>query len=98
VARFFCELIGAEGGSAEKAPEYVFWRDSKLKVVEVSADWWDKGAESLHAPGTSPEACPDEFWWKQRSRHYFEVVLEDGRSYYIYFDSQKDRWVMEQEI
>lgn len=98
MSRFFCEFINAEGGSPEAGPEYVIWRDKKLRIVEVSSVWWDRGEESRHAPGTCFESCPDEFWWRQRSRHYFEVVLEDGKSYYIYFDGRKDQWVMEQEI
>jgi hypothetical protein len=98
VARYYIELIEVEGASGEDAPEYIVWRDQKLKVKEVAADWWDRGGQKRGASVDTETGTPDAFWSRQRSRHYFEIMLEDGRSYYIYFDGRKDEWVMEQEI
>jgi hypothetical protein len=68
--------VEAEEGLDGSVPRWVVWRGKRRQVVAVDEVW----------------QVDDEWWRAEVSRHYFTVVLADGRRLTLFHDLLADTW------
>lgn len=62
--------------------------------VEVGSDGVPRAVEGMAVEGVREEWLVEDRWWTGRplKRHYFELVLADGRDVTVFRSDRSDRW------
>lgn len=112
-ARFIGESINVEWDKPpflEKkptCPDRIVWQDERLEVIVKLAEWRDWERRGRMGKNMRPEHLRRA---RQRGswgvgRFYFHVLVEDGRTFEIYYDRaakgsdrRKGSWFLNQEL
>ena len=91
--KFIGEMIDVELDEDTRIPLSFIWQGTKYTILKIKSSWQDYGFG--HSP--APKRVP---WRTRHHRTYYQVVIENNRTFEIYYDrgGKKRTWFLLQEL